>query len=77
MVSPSNVIVIPSPSLLISTYKPSCVKSGLTIVCVCLYTLYTALSDEGRSKVVFYPDEISDYIDYRLAGNTVKDFLKL
>jgi len=31
----------------------------------------------GRSKVKFYPKGISDYVDYRLAGYTVKDFLEL
>lgn len=31
----------------------------------------------GRSSVKFYPEGIKDYVDYRLKGFGVKDFLKL
>lgn len=31
----------------------------------------------GRSGVVFYPNEIDDYVDFRLAGNSAEDFFEL
>lgn len=31
----------------------------------------------GRSHVIFYPSGVKDYVDFRLAGYTVKDFLEL